>query len=106
MLIREKVVFRGPKQGDAASKAVSLQSTGEFILLHVDLLRRYLDLEFRTMVRMHACAAHAAPHTHVPLHALAQCAAARAATHHLHACLCRCPAPSLANPNPIGSAHS
>jgi len=55
VLIREKVVFRGPKQGDAASKAVSLQSTGEFILLHVDLLRRYLDLEFRTMVRMHAC---------------------------------------------------
>ena len=29
---------------------MSLEGTGEFTLLHVDLLRRYLDLEFRTMV--------------------------------------------------------
>ena len=29
---------------------MSLRGTGEFVLLHIDLLRRYLDLEFRTMV--------------------------------------------------------
>ena len=35
---------------DPNPNKVSLEGTGEFTLLHVDLLRRYLDLEFRTMV--------------------------------------------------------
>ena len=48
VLLREKVVFRSPR-ADSPNK-VSLEGTGEFTLLHVDLLRRYLDLEFRTMV--------------------------------------------------------
>ena len=47
VVLREKVVFRG-KRG--ASRAVSLASTGDFVLLHADLLRRYLDLEMRTLV--------------------------------------------------------
>ena len=48
VILREKVVFRGKRGG--ASKAVSLRSTGEFVLLHSDLLRRYLDLELRTLL--------------------------------------------------------
>ena len=47
VVLREKVVFRGKK---GASRTVSLRSTGDFILLHSDLLRRYLDLEMRTLV--------------------------------------------------------
>ena len=78
VLLREKVVFRSPR-ADSPNKVslvgtvsnpypslnpnpnpkpnpdpnpnkVSLEGTGEFTLLHIDLLRRYLDLEFRTMV--------------------------------------------------------
>ena len=41
VLLREKVVFRSPR-ADSPNK-VSLEGTGEFTLLHVDLLRRYLD---------------------------------------------------------------
>ena len=47
VVLREKVVFRG-KRG--AARAVSLRSTGDFILLHSDLLRTYMDLELRTLV--------------------------------------------------------
>jgi hypothetical protein len=48
VILREKVVFRGRKS--ASSKAVSLRATGEYVLLHSDLLRRYLDLELRTLL--------------------------------------------------------
>ena len=47
VLLREKVVFKGRRGG---SRTVSLRSTGDFILLHSDLLRQYIDLEFRTLV--------------------------------------------------------
>ena len=48
VILREKVVFRGKKSSEVRS--VSLKATGDYILLHAALLRRYLDLEFRTMV--------------------------------------------------------
>ena len=48
VILREKVVFRGRKS--ASSKAVSLRATGEYVLLHSELLRRYLDLELRTLL--------------------------------------------------------
>ena len=47
-ILREKVVFRRASADDQRKQ--SLAATGEFVLLHVGLLRRYIDLEFRSSV--------------------------------------------------------
>jgi len=46
-ILREKVVFRRASADD--KRKVSLAGTGEFVMLHSTLLRRYLDLEFRSL---------------------------------------------------------